>query len=697
MSAIGALGYALLTLSAVGFLAATRHRHLLAPSFASLLACAALLVFALTNDRFELSYVAHYSARDLPLWLKACSLWGGEEGGLLLLAVINAAIAWRYRHSHPDACNTMLILAAVFCIACLWWSPFASSTPIPSDGAGLNAHLLTVWMAIHPPVVFIAYALIWAPLGPALACLGGAPAKQWREMVEGPTRLGWLLLSTGLASGMWWAFQDFTFGQVWHWDPVQTAVLIVWLLTTAQMHGLRQTPPKAQPPKVLLWASLLSSLSVPLALWIVRDDTLASSHRYVGDTSWPLMAALSAGMIFAALYAQLRAPRTEQGKRVRGHHQLLRFAAWLLLACAVVAGGALLYSYGCAEWQCQRVFAPFKASLLTWASNSEAKLIVAAFDQWEVDQYRLLPFLLPLLAAALLLTGHSFMRPSLKWPWISTFTFALLSAVIAFWWQPLQSSFTGTGVTTSRTVSAFQLLEVMLAWCLWPVLGAIVWSIRAFRRQRLGALRFSVPVAIIHLGAVLALVGGTVAGSLDRITQRSLQLPGDYNKVHKIGPDLQVSLAEPLWLEPQDGGREHENGYRAMSTLSLSFENQRWPASREVAGSTLFRDSRKAHVTQGNNSFRQRCLVLDHRFARHLDRPGLMIDPIIHRALFSDVQVWLPAAPPPVDGETQESLLIVREFPLLSLLWIGWVMVLVGATVLLIAPIFKTKPNISAG
>lgn len=686
MPALAALGYALLLLGAVAPLAARRHPRALAVAALAHLGSFALLLGALLGDRFELRYIAAYSAAELPPWLKAASVWGGEQGTLLLLATLCTAIAWRYRHSHPACRDTLARLAAAFGAACLWWSPFAPGDTVPANGAGLNAHLLTVWMAVHPPLVFFAYALVWAPLGPALACLRGAPTRQWREMVEGPARLGWLLLSAGLASGMWWAFQDFTFGQVWHWDPVQTATLVLWLLLGAQMHGLRQCPPEARPPRHLLWASVLAALAVPLALWVVRDDTLASSHRYVGATSWPLMAALAAAIAVAAWRAHAAGTPAPAPKRARGQLLLLRWAAALLLGCALVTTAALLYSYACAAWQCSREFAPFKAALLSWVGGTEAARVEAAFAQWEVDQFRLLPALLPLLAAALLLTGHSFARPSLRRPWRATLGFAVAAALVAHTWQPLRLHFVGDGVTTGHTVAAFAWLEVLLLWCLWPALGALLWCARAWRRQGFGALRHAVPVAVIHLGAVLALVGGTVAGSLDSAQQRQLELPRDYGERFAVGPELQFTLAAPQWRSAADGGAEHAHSYRALSTLSLAFDSQRWPAGQQVADTTVYRDSRRSPHGEAGSSFRQRCLVLDHRFARHLDRPGLMIDPVIHRALISDVQVWLPAPPPRHDAAPQERLLIVREFPLLSLLWAGWVLMLAGATALVLAP-----------
>ena len=42
------------------------------------------------------------------------------------------------------------------------------------------------------------------------------------------------LLTTSLAFGMWWAFQDFSFGQIWHWDPSYAQQ---WHLHTALQHA----------------------------------------------------------------------------------------------------------------------------------------------------------------------------------------------------------------------------------------------------------------------------------------------------------------------------------------------------------------------------------------------------------------------------------------------------------------------------
>ena len=37
-----------------------------------------------------------------------------------------------------------------------------------SEGLGLNAHLASPWMALHPPAVLLAYRFLWLPVGAAI-------------------------------------------------------------------------------------------------------------------------------------------------------------------------------------------------------------------------------------------------------------------------------------------------------------------------------------------------------------------------------------------------------------------------------------------------------------------------------------------------------------------------------------------------
>ncbi len=713
MPFLSLLGNGLLLLAALGLAVSIVRRRVNPIGVIALWLAIAVLLLALVFDRFELSYVAAYSARRLPVWLKLATIWGGEQGSLLLLAALNALLAWRYRQHSPASSHTLSLLALAFTLAAGWWTVFAPAIgPLVTDGRGMNAHLTSVWMAIHPPAIFLAYALLWAPLGAVLQALhDDHAAGQWRAMMLGPALAGWCLLSIGVASGMWWAFQDFNYGQFWHWDPVQTAVLMLWLLATAQLHGARSSLPGRPAPRLLLWTGVLLAWTIPMALWVVRDATLASSHRYVGDTSWPVLAAVTAAVTLAALWRirsgrrcgsndtavcktgvieALRAgawattaSRTGPGGRRRagGQRRLLHWGALTLLMGAIAVGAALAYSYACAVAQCNRDFAPFRQSLLSWVQGEEAGRIARAFDQWEVDHFIATALLLPVMAVIVLLVGYTFLRPVVRHAGRWTIAFALLATAAARLLQPLTQHFDGTGVTTSHTVARLGLLEVLLFACAWPVLATLVWLYRAWQRQAGAIWRYSAPVAAIHLGVMALIVGATISTTLDSTRQATLNLPTQYGQAVAIGDGIHLSVQAPQWSTAHDGAIDDAASLLAVSEVSMMLSEA--GASRPL-GSTVYRDSALELGTgQGVNSFRQRCMVLDHRFARVLERPGLMMHPAISHGLLTDIQLWMPApAPASSDTVDRQVLLIMRRFPLLSMLWTGLILVVSGALAL---------------
>ncbi len=106
-------------------------------------------------------------------------------------------------------------------------------------------------------------------------------------MSSSSRRLGWLILSLGLASGMRWAYEDFTFGQIWHGDPVQTSVFMVWALATAHLHALRRYRPDGSFALTHPLLGLMTGGAALLSMAVTRSPVLASSHRYVGETSLP--------------------------------------------------------------------------------------------------------------------------------------------------------------------------------------------------------------------------------------------------------------------------------------------------------------------------------------------------------------------------------------------------------------------------
>ncbi|MGI9412253.1 MAG: hypothetical protein ACR2PM_01190, partial [Hyphomicrobiales bacterium] len=108
----------------------------------------ACLAWHLAVDHFGYRYVWLLSAPELPLHLKLANVWGGDEGTLLLLAVMALGFADRLSRRPGWAGPGALAIACAFLVGALIWDPFAATPPellAEAPSRGMNAHLMSVW------------------------------------------------------------------------------------------------------------------------------------------------------------------------------------------------------------------------------------------------------------------------------------------------------------------------------------------------------------------------------------------------------------------------------------------------------------------------------------------------------------------------------------------------------------------------
>jgi len=155
---------------------------------------------------------------------------------------------------------------------------------VPPDGLGLNPLLATIWNVIHPPIIFIAYALILVPFAVKLAGFtirseerNQDPIPVVNTYVRLTTVLAWLMLSAGIAIGGYWAYIVLGWGGYWAWDPVETTSLVPWLLLTAYYHA----KPIFRKNDVLRDSFLvLAYITVIFATWTTRSGIISSVHGF---------------------------------------------------------------------------------------------------------------------------------------------------------------------------------------------------------------------------------------------------------------------------------------------------------------------------------------------------------------------------------------------------------------------------------
>ncbi len=260
----------------------------------SILLASFLLLTRLVAHDFRLSYVASYSARDLPFYYLFSTFWAGQEGSFLLWLFWGALIGlFVLRSAKEQEAPVMVVYLASFLgiVAILVkQSPFRFLAQVPPDGQGLNPLLQDPWMVIHPPVMFSGFASLSVPFAFAIAALW---MKRWDGWVV--RAMPWALftfvtLGTAILMGGYWAYKTLGWGGYWGWDPVENTSLVPWLATVALVHGMYLQRARAKHRKINIILAILAFCCILYGTFLTRSGVLAdfSVHSFIdlGITGW---------------------------------------------------------------------------------------------------------------------------------------------------------------------------------------------------------------------------------------------------------------------------------------------------------------------------------------------------------------------------------------------------------------------------
>lgn len=222
------------------------------------------LFFIIQNHYFEYAYAYEHSSLKLPLRYMISCFWEGQEGSFLLWMVWNAllgliliATAKRWESGvvaimalSQVVLTAMLLGVNVLDIYTIGSSPFEllrekMDIPLFSspnylknivDGTGLNPLLQNYWMVIHPPTLFLGFALTIVPFAFAVTSLFKQEYRAWIKPAMPWALAGGMILGAGIIMGGFWAYESLSFGGYWAWDPVENASLVPWLLLISGIH-----------------------------------------------------------------------------------------------------------------------------------------------------------------------------------------------------------------------------------------------------------------------------------------------------------------------------------------------------------------------------------------------------------------------------------------------------------------------------
>jgi cytochrome c-type biogenesis protein CcmF len=263
--------------------------------FVAVFAAAFALVWSAFANDFSIEYILEHSNRALPGPYKFAALWSGQEGSLLLWALLLGTYGFVLRMTHKTDvklyayAGTILAGVQVFFLTVLNFAapPFSllpgyvAGGAIPEDGNGLNPLLQYPEMVIHPPMLYLGYVGFTVPFAFALgALMMRYPGEKWIRVTRVWTMVTWLFLTVGIFLGMHWAYAVLGWGGYWGWDPVENASFMPWLTGTAFLHSVMMQEKKGMMKSWNVWLIFATFLLTLLGTLLTRAGLVNSVHAF---------------------------------------------------------------------------------------------------------------------------------------------------------------------------------------------------------------------------------------------------------------------------------------------------------------------------------------------------------------------------------------------------------------------------------
>jgi cytochrome c-type biogenesis protein CcmF len=251
-----------------------------------------LLYGFITND-FSFDYVAANSSADMSLFFRIAALWAGQEGSFLLWLWFVSGAAALIAYTRSIVCdkltsNALMVMSVVQAFMLSFMLVLGNPFKLAAEqvGLGMNPLLMHWAMVLHPPTLFVGYALMTVPFAYALAALLDRDSSAaWVERSQRWNLVGWLFLSLGIFLGAAWAYVVLGWGGYWGWDPVENASLLPWLGATALLHSYTIYRQRRSFKRWAITMSVFSFFMVIMAAFMTRSGVVQSVHSFEGDSS----------------------------------------------------------------------------------------------------------------------------------------------------------------------------------------------------------------------------------------------------------------------------------------------------------------------------------------------------------------------------------------------------------------------------
>ncbi len=626
-SVLSAAGGCLALIGASRPAALAASRKMFHAAAAAATAALLILLFLLLAHDYRIAYVREYADRTMSAGYLLMAVWGGQQGSLLLWAVLQAwftsaaagLAVKRDRALAPIALAFLATLQLFFFLLVLYHSnPFEALGTIAKSGIGMNPLLRNPYMAVHPPTLYLGFVGFSVPMAFGLAALvEGRLRGGWLKNQRGWILFAWIFLSVGNILGMVWAYEELGWGGYWGWDPVENASFMPWLTGTALLHSVMIVDRRKMFRLFSLILIALTFILVIFGTFLTRSGVIESVHAFAGATTGPYLLGLivctTVTFVGLLLWRRKELSGTKPIESPLSPEGIFFIANWAFILAAAFVWFATM--------------APLFAEVF---KGEKIAVTPEFFNQWMVPLGIIILALIGLCSIVGWRSGSSEkIGRRAVWPTIVGIIAAILAALAG------GADNTGSGVRAAFPIIAVGSIALVATGLMREI--ALIVARAARRPTPGGARRRRLGGQLVHLSVALLFVGFT--GSAFTEEKSANLFPG---KTMRVG---EYSL--------QFLGLREDNNYERHALL----------ADLEV---------RKSNEPLGVLS------PARHNYHSHPGRPTSEV--VIRTGLTEDLFLILG------EGDPSRGFAIIRAVvnPMIVWIWIGGILLVVGTLIALI-------------
>ena len=474
-----------------------------------------LLMFLIATHQFQYNYVYSYTSLDLHWYYIISAFWAGQEGSFVLWILCNAIIGvglivWAKDFRAPvmavmALCQFFLIsmiLGIKFGPVSLGASPFmllAEKFPdaqmlqvpgfIPADGQGLNDLLKNIWMVIHPPTLFVGFALMTVPFAFGVAGLWEKRYSDWIHPALPWALLANLILMAGICMGGYWAYVTLSFGGYWAWDPVENSSLVPWIVGVGALHAMISYRKSDMNQKAAILLNIAAFVLVIYSTFLTRSGILGdtSVHSFVDLglynqlLAWILVVGFLGFGLFGQRYKDLPLPQRDINYLSREFMIFIGVLILSALAAAIILGTS----------------APIVGRLF---QENPSAVPMEFYNKWSLP---LAIFLVLSVGLGQLIWWKKMSVENVNRVLMKPLVLAVLSTAAVLVFTPFVEGTVEQGMGGFWTVYGLSIQLLMLIFCTFFALygnGIVLWKIGRGNIKMAGG-------AIAHIGFVLMIFG----------------------------------------------------------------------------------------------------------------------------------------------------------------------------------------------